>query len=280
MHSALALGNDPLGSVSPRVGTLQIVDTTRSSLSLEALVNITNPTPYSAHVPFVSLHVESNGTTIGEVFARNINIKPGNNTDLAVSARWSPSIGGEEGVRRGRDLLSGYISGYSTNVTLRTHSETIPSLPRLGEALARLNFTLPAPRLRFPDQDGDDDESPRFIRDATFHIFSSTATFTLVSPLLHNTIFIDKVNATALYNHTEPIGRIQYSFPFAVSPGVSVTPRLPVEWSMDSVGYDKLREALGGRLKLDGKGEVSVRLGRWTERLWYVGRGIGAGVRL
>ncbi|KAL2185362.1 hypothetical protein L209DRAFT_733240 [Thermothelomyces heterothallicus CBS 203.75] len=281
------LGNDPLGSTLPKFGTIQIIDTTSSSLSLQALVNVTNPTPYSAHVPFVSLFVESNGTTIGEAFARNINIKPGNNTNLTISARWSPSMGGEEGVRHGRDFLSRYISGYSTNVTLRTHRGTIPSLPQLGEALARLSFTLPAPRLRFPGQDSDDDdgddedegEQPRFIRDATFHILSSTATFTLVSPLLHNAIFIDSVNATALYNHTERIGRIEYFLPFAVPPGVSVTPRLPVEWSMDSVGYDKVREALGGRLKLDGEAEVSVRLGRWTERLWYVGRGIGAGVR-
>ncbi|KAL2160261.1 hypothetical protein VTH06DRAFT_1434 [Thermothelomyces fergusii] len=188
------------------------MDTAPDSLSLQALVDITNPTPYAARVPFASLYVESNGTTIGE----------------------------------------------------------------LGEALARLNFTLPAPRLRFPGQDGDDDgqdEPPRFIRDATFHILSSTATFTLFSPFLHDTVFIDSVNGRALYNHTEPIGRIVHSFPFAVLPGVSVTPRLPVDWSMGSVGYGKVRKALGGRLKLDGEAEVRVRLGRWTERLWITDHG-------
>ncbi|KAK4242182.1 RAVE protein 1 C terminal-domain-containing protein [Achaetomium macrosporum] len=278
------LGSDLMGSAAPKVGSVEITDTTPTSVSLRASVNITNLTPYSAHIPFISIYIESNGTAIGEARAENINISPGNNTGLAVSATWNPSMGGKKGAQRGRDLLSGYLSGYNTSVTIRTHRGTIPTLPLLGEALSHLNITLPAPRLKLPGGDGDgdsedDDQQARFIRDATFHVLSSTATFTLVSPLLHNTIFIDSVDATALYNHTESIGRIQYDLPFAAPPGASQTPKLPVEWSMDSVGYGKLREALGGRMKLDARAVVGVRLGRWTERVWYVGRGIGAGVR-
>lgn len=258
-------------------------------------MNITNPTPYSAHIPFISVHVESNGTTVGEARAEGLDIAPGDNTGLEVSATWDPSaMGGEKGAQRGRDLLSEYLSGYNTSLTIRTHRGTIPALPRLGEALARLNLTLSAPRLRLPpppggggggggggdDDDNQEEERRRFIRDATFHVLSSTATFTLVSPLTRNTLYIDAVDATAYYNHTEPIGRIEYGLPFAAPPGSSQTPRLPVEWSVDSVGYGKLREALGGRLKLDARAVVWVRLGRWTERVWYVGKGIGARVRL
>jgi hypothetical protein len=282
----IALGRDLMGSAAPKVGDVEITDTTPTSVSLRASVNITNPTPYSAHIPFINIHIESNGTLVGEARAENIGIIPGNNTALKVSATWNPSMGGKKGVQRGRDLLSEYLSGYNTSVTIRTHRGTIPSLPLLGEALSRLNISVPAPRLRLPggngdgDSDNDDDEQARFIRDATFHVLSSSATFTLVSPLLHNTIFIDSVDATALYNHTEPIGRIQYDLPLAVPPGASQTPKLPVEWSMDSVGYDKLMEALGGRMKLDARAVVGVRLGRWTEWVWYMGRGIGAGVRL
>ncbi|GAB1313036.1 regulator of (H+)-ATPase in vacuolar membrane [Madurella fahalii] len=285
------LGKDVVGSAQPKVGNIEITDTTSTSISFQALVNITNPTPYSAHIPFISIHVQSNGTTVGEARAENLAIIPGNNTGLAVSATWNPLIvGGEKGAQHGRDLLSQYLSGYNTTVTVRTHRGTIPSLPRIGEALSRLNLTLSAPRLRLPPPPGrgggggggggDEEDERRFIRDATFHILSSTATFTLVSPLTTNTLYIDAVNATAFYNHTEPIGRIEYNLPFAAPPGSSQTPRLPVEWSVDSVGYGKLREALGGRMKLDARAVVWVRLGRWTERVWYVGRGIGAGVRL
>jgi hypothetical protein len=117
----VALGKDILGSAAPKVGAIEITDTSPTSISLRASVNITNPTPYSARIPFISIYVENNGTTIGEAFAENLDVKPGNNTNLSVSAVWNPSMGGEKGIQRGRDLLSEYISGYNTTVTVRTH---------------------------------------------------------------------------------------------------------------------------------------------------------------
>jgi len=65
-----------------------------------------------------------------------------------------------------------------------------------------------------------------------------------------------------------------------VPPGVSESPRLPVDWDLGSVGYAAVREAVGGRLKLDARAEVGVGVGRWGERVWFFGRGVGAGVRL
>ncbi|KAK3490834.1 uncharacterized protein B0T23DRAFT_396919 [Neurospora hispaniola] len=283
------LGNDLLGSMQPQVGELEVVDTSPVSISLQASVNVTNPTPYAAYIPWISINILNNGTVLGEARAKRLTIKRGNNTNLKVTALWRPSLAGEDGVQIGRDLISQYISGYNTTVTLRTHPGTIPSKPELGKALSKFNFTLPMPRLSVPgddeggrhDGDGNtNDTAPHFIRGATFHIFSSQATFTLASPFSRNTIYIEHINATALYNHTEEIGRIKYDSPFGCPPGVSTTPRLPVDWSLDSVGRDKVKEALGGRLKLDAKATVSVRIGSWTETLWYVGRGIGASVRL
>jgi hypothetical protein len=46
------------------------------------------------------------------------------------------------------------------------------------------------------------------------------------------------------------------------------------------VGYGKLKEALGGSLKLDAIANVTVRLGSWTEKIHYTGKGIGAKVSL
>jgi len=196
-------------------------------------------------------------------------------------------MGGEPAVKVGQELLSQYISGWNTTLTFKTHDRSVPSQPGLGRALSGFNITIPTPRLRgIPSDDGrgndgdDDHDVPHFIRDATFHLLSSTATFTLISPLQHSTLFVDRINATAFYNHTEPIGKILYGYPFRVPPGVTVTPRLPVDWSFDSVGYEKLRRALGGNLKLDAEAVVGVSLGRWSEELWYKGGGIGAQVKL
>jgi len=112
------------------------------------------------------------------------------------------------------------------------------------------------------------------------HLFTSTATFTLLSPLPHTTLFVTHINATALYNHTEPVGIIAYDLPFAVPPGASMSPRLPVEWSLDSVGYEAVKQALGGSLKLDAKADVGVRVGKWVQEVWFVGGGIGAKIQL
>ena len=112
------------------------------------------------------------------------------------------------------------------------------------------------------------------------HLISSTATFMLISPLPKTTLYITRISALAFYNHTEPVGSIDYEYPFAVPPGISASPRLPVDWSLGSAGYNAVKDALGGTLKLDAKANVSVKIGSWESSIWFVGGGIGAHIRL
>jgi hypothetical protein len=174
-------------------------------------------------------------------------------------------------------MISEYLSDMNTTLTVKAHQKSFPGQPILCDALSRFNMTFAAPKFTEPG-DSPDDKS-HFIRDATFHFLSSTATFTLVSPLHFNTLYLDFVNATALYNHTEPIGQILYDLPFAAPPGKSETPRLPVKWAIDSIGYDALMRAVGGKLILDAQADVDVRIGDWKESFWYQGKGIGAHVQ-
>ena len=111
------------------------------------------------------------------------------------------------------------------------------------------------------------------------HLITSTADFILLSPLKTSTIYVTYLNATAFY-HQDPVGHIEYDLPFAVPPGVTTTPRLPVDWSLGSVGYEAVKGALGGSLRLAARATVGIRLGRWEERIWYQGQGIGARIRL
>ena len=76
------------------------------------------------------------------------------------------------------------------------------------------------------------------------------------------------------------MGTIFYDLPFEVPPGVSTSPKLPVDWDISGVGYKAISEAVGGRLKLDARADVVVGVGRWSERVWFLGRGGGAGVRI
>jgi hypothetical protein len=271
----------------PQVGDLKVLSTSETSVNLQAYVNFTNPTEYTAEVGYFNIHIINNGSVIGDATVNNVTVNTGNNSNVIVEATWDPTtFGGNKSATVGRELLSQYVSGYNTTLTFRTHNETFLRQPRLGKALSKFSIEIPTPRLSIPssgdgdnDGDGENNRKPQFIEGATFHLLSSTAQFTLLSPLKYSTLYIEKINATALYNHTEAVGHIDYDYPLKVPPGSSITPKLPVQWSLDSVGYDALKNALGGDLKLDATGTVAIRLGHWKETIWYFGSGIGASVR-
>jgi hypothetical protein len=45
-------------------------------------------------------------------------------------------------------------------------------------------------------------------------------------------------------------------------------------------GYNAVRDALEGTLKLDAEVNVGVKVGAWQEKVWFKGGGIGASIRL
>lgn len=274
----LALGKGTMGELNPHAGEVRVTHTSAVSVSIEAVVNVTNPTPYSARIPYLNIHVVKNGTIVGDATVEDVVIVPGNNTNIPVSATWGPGVWDSSGLQIGRDLLSQYLSGYNTTVDLKFHDQSIPGQRLLCDALSKITITVAAPRVQLP---GDDpDEEAHFIRGAVFHVFSSTAVFTLVSPLHYDTLYLDTVNATAYYNGSEEVGWIEYDESFAAPPGVSHTPKMPVDWSLGGAGYDAVKKALGGTLKLDAFAEVGIRLGNWRETVWYSGKGIGASIRI
>lgn len=59
--------------------------------------------------------VLSNGTAVGHVTGRDLVVKPGNNSGIAVDVSWNPlDLSGQDGVIAGQDLVSAYISGLFT----------------------------------------------------------------------------------------------------------------------------------------------------------------------
>jgi hypothetical protein len=257
----------------------------------------------------LDLHIVKNGTLLGHATIRDLNIVPGVNDAVVVGAVYDPlgvtetddTDSGRNKTERkaarkvGRELLSQYISGWNTTLGIKMHEGSLPTLPKLGKALGKFEIEIPAPRLKVPSHDDDgtpkdpnapddgEEEGTHFIRDATMHLLTSTATFTLFSPLRHSTLVIEALDATALYKGDE-VGHIDYNLPFTVPPvdqdGNGVTsPRLPVDWKLGSAGYDAVRDALGGTLKLAAQAVVDVRLEEFREKLWFKGRSIGAKVR-
>ncbi|KAK1143086.1 hypothetical protein N8T08_006970 [Aspergillus melleus] len=273
-----------IDQLKPQIESLALGPTTESSFVVNTKINVTNPSPYSASVPFVDLLLVYNTTRVAHVTARDLTIVPGVNSGLPVDLKWSPlELDGLAGRDAGRELMSQYISGSNTTVTVQSYNGTIPSLPQLGKALSKLKFDVQIPRVpvrRAPGKEPDDDQGPSFIQDGTLHLWSSTAEFTLSSPLPNTTIEITSIEAKAFYEHDEEVGSIDYYRPFEVPPGLSQTPRIPVNLDLDGIGYDALKKALGGSLALDAVAKVGVQVRNYSDIVIYHGKGIKSRVRI
>jgi hypothetical protein len=177
------------------------------------------------------------------------------------------------------------LSGFNTTITVQAHEQSVPAAPYIGRLLSRFPIERAMPHMSGPKEpsdgngDPEDDGKTHFIRGTTMHLITSTAVFTLASPFRSTTMFITSMDATAYYEGHEA-GKIDYDLPFAVPPGISESPRLPVDWSFGSIGYEAIRKALGGQLKLSAFAYVGVRIGEWRENIWFQGGKIGANVRL
>lgn len=90
-------------------------------------------------------------------------------------------------------------------------------------------------------------------------------------------MWITTIHSTAYYNGTN-IGNIDYEYPFVVEVGDTETPRLPVDWK--SPGSGLIRDALGGRLKIDALAHCGIKIGDWRDEIWFEGKSLGAHVRL
>ena len=107
-----ALSGHGFKDLSPEIGSLKLVKTTPSSFLLELKANLTNPTNYSATVPFVDINIFSNGTLLGHATVRDIQVGPGRNENITVQTTWDPlGLSGEVGKNMSRELVSQYISG-------------------------------------------------------------------------------------------------------------------------------------------------------------------------
>jgi hypothetical protein len=112
LSPAVVSSNGSLSALNTTVKNLQIVETTPNSLLIQGNIDFTNPTNYTARVPYMNINFLKNQTVLGHGLIENISIMPGRNKNVTVSALWEPAIAsGEAGAAVGRELLSQYLSG-------------------------------------------------------------------------------------------------------------------------------------------------------------------------
>lgn len=138
---------------------------------MEVRVNVSNPTKYSAAVPYTNINVLNNGTILAQAIARNIEFVPGANDNILVQVDWNPTrFGQEKGAENARQLISRYLSNYNTTFTFQTHNGTFPTNPEIGSALSSFDLEVPVPKLHLPstpDDGNDGEDKPHFVQDTT-----------------------------------------------------------------------------------------------------------------
>ncbi|RPA90079.1 hypothetical protein L873DRAFT_1831812 [Choiromyces venosus 120613-1] len=255
----------------PKVNEVIITDTTTQSITLGIDLDLENPTPWKAIVPYMSVHITHDGFILGNASIVNGHVVTGMNT-FSIQATWDPQAhGGHKAEEAGRRLAGEYISGYNTTITIRLHANSFPSMPLLSKLLSNYNVTIPTPRLPVPGKDGPSDCPPNFIESATMHLISSSADFLLNNPLRKDKVTIEAINGTAKYKGSE-LGKIVSSKPFAIKPAVegrTTTPRLPVRWKLRGVGYEAMKRALGGTLAVHAEALCLVRVGKLQMEVFY-----------
>ena len=291
-------GLSSIPNFAPKATSMEVLTTTKESMTLQIGLLVENPTEYSAYIPFLAVHLEKDGFIIGSASVANINITPGNNS-LIVKATYAPTSNGRGGtkhaVEKGLELLGEYVSGRDTVLTVKAFEGSIPSLPELSRALSGLGVALPIPRLQTPPSQHDPDGPPPpegqppskspFLQGVTMHVFSSTATFLLHNPFPKTPITIYNLSGEAIYNDTK-LGSVCYDKAWKVlagreagKGGVTLSPRLPVGWRLGSAAFRAMLDALGKDLRIDARANATVGVGKWRGRIRFEGGGLRAGIR-
>jgi hypothetical protein len=132
MGACAAIPSGGVGLLDPKARDITVVKTTRESIVLEAVMDVRNPTDYSARVPYVDVNFLVNDTVLGHVTARHIHLTPGLNKNIPVRAEWAPA--GESDQLIGHELLSQFISGTKLesyfDLMLRMQDSTSLSQPK------------------------------------------------------------------------------------------------------------------------------------------------------
>ena len=284
--------------IPAKVKEIVVLSSTEDLLVMAVRATIGSPYPVSVDLSErIEAKVEMDGTHVGQLSVSELHLRKVM-SPVEVHISFNRSSGAQK--LAGARMLSQYLSGNETLVTLAAFNQSMPSRPRLAAALAKvpIQLMLPLPQLDLPtgDEDDEPDEgagpsrrshktgSP-FLVKASFHFFSSTASFVLRNPL-NESVLIDSLSAVALY-HGSPVGTLEFDasligaepIVLAGDTPTSETPRLPVRWSARGLGRDALRAALGGTLRLNATAKATVRVGRFGPiDLDITADDVGAGV--
>ncbi|KAF9944792.1 hypothetical protein BGZ70_004338 [Mortierella alpina] len=280
-----------LMTVPPVLEKLDVVDSTKHSLTVKATLTLFNPSSISATLGDLSFLWSNLGYVIGMASVSNVHLQPGNNTIECIgmmdpstdcALKHDPLCNPELAINASREFISKYISGdNSTTIDVLGYAGST-QIPLLKPMMSSFAITSHLPQI---DQD--------FLISATMYIFSSKLELELQNPL-DTVITILYINGTASFKG-EKLGHILVDFehdftspkPILIpannhkeqDSGYCKTPKLPVVFDLLSVGYEALRRALGGSLEVDVVCHIKAKVGSMVMWVDFVKDGVQAEVR-
>ncbi|ANZ77053.1 BA75_04065T0 [Komagataella pastoris] len=282
-----------LDHLNVTVLNINVISTTKDSILLLVDADILNPFASGFNLVNVDLDLQIayNESTLGHLsLFENIeslgsswfsasalfDIDPNRYTiDNIPSSDISP-------IEKLEQLVSGYLSGEETLVTIEGHDRSIPTSPLLSQVLKNLSVTLPIPQIVYDEHkilSSNPDYQSGFILDSTMHLMSSEIEFTVYNPISNSEAFVLIENAKASYEGTV-LGYIGREQSLIIPPGVSTTPRIPIRYATSGIGADILRKAMNGELKVDAQAVVEFGLQSFKLQLIYHGKGMRSNIRL
>ncbi|BFZ56137.1 hypothetical protein PYCC9005_003179 [Savitreella phatthalungensis] len=293
--------------VATKVSEMNVTQSSESTLAMLVVGQAQSPLPYDVSVKELRAIVQFHDTEIGILTAHGLQLQEGK-VPLRATILFNRTTPAQK--TEGESMLSSYLSGNETLVTLKAFEGSLPNHPQLGAALGRVpvKLEIPLPQLDLPTEVSEElgadraleilNESPLllkhkqspFLVKASFHFFGSTASFVLRNPL-NEPVLIDSLHAVATYHGSE-VGALDFDAQFDMPEDPSVgpivlrgdtptteTPRLPVKWSARGLGRDALKAALGGTLTLNATASAVVRVGKFGPlNLNLTAEDVGAGV--
>ncbi|KAF9583308.1 hypothetical protein BGW38_009782, partial [Lunasporangiospora selenospora] len=292
----------------PILESLDVVDSTNESLTIQANLTLWNPSNISASLGDLSFLWAYNGYLIGIATVPGAQLVTGNNTiecigmlDPTIHCRkqghrksrflslGQTDFGEDNGGcnpdlarNASREFMSRYISGdnrTSIHILGYEGSTRIPLLQSMLSTFA-IESTLPT-------------IEQNFLLSSTLYLLTSSLVLELQNPL-DAVITVLYLNATASFKD-EPLGHVLVDFerdastpkPIIIpandhqneTSGYTKTPRLPASFYMSSVGYEALKRALGGTLEVDVDCHIKAKVGAMIMWVDYARENVPTNVR-
>lgn len=241
---------------------------TDSQLRFFVNAEVNNTLKAGGAIQFISLLVDYNGTTFGNIELAETAIESLHASNVTPIVRFKAIDDSSRDTIN--SLISEYISGHEPEIIIKGHdkSSRVPAIAHIASSLS-IPFQIPS--------FGSEDHSG-FILATTFHLLTSQVEVTVYNPISNQFGVLSIKDAKTMYEDID-IAYIERAPLIKIPPGVSTTQKIPVRIATGAAG-DILRRAINSNITLHTAASFELVIGEFLLDLKYEGEGVDAVIKL